>query len=147
MGARRDADQRRMTIENKKSPRQPRWTRGLPPLFISTIAIVVLALVLPNALRIPQQNPTPVLEYAPVPPQDNNNPNPNGNLGSLALGSSSTQLEGAFAPPPPGGGNRPPGLHCVGNPPRQTEDPMSPPCVPFFTGPKGRSTWQGEQKD
>ena len=26
---------------------------------------------------------------------------------------------------------------CVGSPPRQTEDPQSPPCVPYFNGPNG----------
>lgn len=32
---------------------------------------------------------------------------------------------------------------CVGDPPRQTEDPLSPPCVPFFDGDNGGATWPG----
>src|SRR5690349_12991936 len=32
---------------------------------------------------------------------------------------------------------------CVGNPPRQIEDPQSPPCVPFFVGDNGGATWKG----
>jgi hypothetical protein len=32
---------------------------------------------------------------------------------------------------------------CVGNPPRQTEDPKSPPCVPYFDGDNGGATWKG----
>jgi len=32
---------------------------------------------------------------------------------------------------------------CVGNPPRQTEDPKSPPCVAYFEGDNGGDTWQG----
>jgi hypothetical protein len=38
--------------------------------------------------------------------------------------------------------------HCVGNPPRQTEDPQSPPCVPyFFEGDNGGATAKGVTKD
>jgi hypothetical protein len=36
---------------------------------------------------------------------------------------------------------------CVGNPPRQTEDPQSPPCVPFFDGDNGGATAQGVTRD
>lgn len=36
---------------------------------------------------------------------------------------------------------------CVGDPPRQTEDPQSPPCVPYFEGDNGGETWQGVTKD
>ncbi|MFT5222733.1 MAG: hypothetical protein ACI867_001039, partial [Glaciecola sp.] len=36
---------------------------------------------------------------------------------------------------------------CVGNPPRQTEDPQSPPCVPFFEGNNGGETSLGVTKD
>lgn len=32
---------------------------------------------------------------------------------------------------------------CVGDPPRQTEDPKSPPCVPYFEGDNGGATWKG----
>jgi hypothetical protein len=32
---------------------------------------------------------------------------------------------------------------CVGNPPRQIEDPQSPPCVPFFQGDNGGATSKG----
>ena len=38
--------------------------------------------------------------------------------------------------------------HCVGNPARQTEDPQSPPCVPyFFEGSNGGATAKGVTKD
>ena len=36
---------------------------------------------------------------------------------------------------------------CVGNPPRQIEDPQSPPCVPFWVGDNGGSTWKGVTRD
>jgi hypothetical protein len=36
---------------------------------------------------------------------------------------------------------------CVGNPPRQTEDPQSPPCVNYFSGDNGGATWKGVTRD
>ena len=36
---------------------------------------------------------------------------------------------------------------CVGDPPRQTEDPQSPPCVPYFDGNNGGATAQGVTAD
>lgn len=42
---------------------------------------------------------------------------------------------------------RPSAYRCVGNPPRQIEDPQSPPCVPFWQGNNGGSTYQGVTGD
>src|SRR5688500_15884936 len=36
---------------------------------------------------------------------------------------------------------------CVGDPPRQTEDPQSPPCVPYWEGDNGGSTYKGVTRD
>jgi len=36
---------------------------------------------------------------------------------------------------------------CSGNPPRQTEDPLAPPCVPFFDGDNGGATARGVDGD
>ena len=36
---------------------------------------------------------------------------------------------------------------CVGNPPRQIEDPQSPPCVPYWKGNNGGATYQGVTRD
>lgn len=36
---------------------------------------------------------------------------------------------------------------CVGNPPRQTDDPQSPPCVPYFEGDNGGATYKGVTGD
>ena len=47
---------------------------------------------------------------------------------------------------PPAGGDEPktPRVNrCVGSPPRQIEDPQSPPCVPFWSGDNGGATYQG----
>ncbi len=36
---------------------------------------------------------------------------------------------------------------CVGDPPRQIEDPQSPPCVNYFEGDNGGATWKGVTRD
>lgn len=140
-----------MTVENTPpSRRRGHWSRNFPPLIVVATALAMLALILPNALRVPQQDPSPVMEYAPVPPNDDEPPNPPpGNFNSLALGSSSTLTEGAPPPPPKGSGDDPPGKACVGKKGdrRQTEDPMAPQCVPFFSGDNGGATWTGVSKD
>lgn len=43
----------------------------------------------------------------------------------------------------PAGGATSSRFTCAGNPPRQTEDPLSPPCVPFFDGDNGGATASG----
>src|SRR6266851_5800626 len=54
------------------------------------LAVLIAVAVLPSALNLPQANPTETLEYAPVPPSDNDPPPPPaaGNLASLGLASS-----------------------------------------------------------
>ncbi len=56
---------------------------------------------------------------------------------------------GATLPPrlPPGAGANPSRFRCVGNPPRQTEDPLAPPCVAFFEGDNFGETYQGVTGD
>jgi hypothetical protein len=121
--------------------------------------------VLPSGLTLPQTNPTQTLEYAPVPPQNEKSPPVGGNFGALGLASSAS-LNGGNVPGGvgsggpeettttlpllPGGlvgggvGFKPAGTkECVGNPPRQTEDPLSPPCVAYFQGDNFGSTYQG----
>lgn len=131
-----------------------RWSRNAPPLVVSVAAIAALAMILPSALRVPQQDPTPVLEFAPVPPQDDAPQANDGNLSSLALGSSSTTqrlVNVTPPPPPPGDGSRPPGKPCVTDPEtgetRQSIDPMAPQCAPYFQGDNGGETWQGVSED
>ena len=116
-----------------------------------------LLAVLPSALNLPQTTPSETLEYAPVPPEDQDQPPPaTGNFSSLGLGSS----PGPGASGDPGGAELPAGgevggrqvkapstKRCVGTPPRQTEDPLSPPCVGFFQGDNGGATYQGVTRD
>ena len=134
------------------------WARKYPPLFTILIALLLAIAVLPSALNLPQTNPTQTLEYAPVPPEDSDDPPPAGNLSSLGLGESSGVAEDAEGGSGPGDGTLPPlpgsgrGVNpstkrCVGNPPRQTEDPTSPPCVAFFDGDNFGNTYQGVTRD
>lgn len=127
---------------------QARWVRRYVPLLALVAALFMTVMVLPNALKLPQSNPSTVLEYAPVPPEDDDNPPQIGSLSSLGLGSTSGLKQGANNSPKPtapreGGGETPVTKRCVGKPLRQTEDPNSPPCVPFFEGDNGGETWQG----
>lgn len=118
-----------------------------------TLFVVVLLAValLPSALNIPQSNPNTVPEYAPVPPDEESRTSEQGNLAALGQASGS-RLSGTGGiqsqpPPPSGSGQRRAGKKCVGNPPRQTEDLMSPPCVAFFEGDNGGATYQGVTRD
>ena len=126
------------------------WIRKYPPLAALVVALVITVMVLPNALNLPQSNPSTVLEYAPVPPEDDDNPPQVGSMSSLGLGTSTGLKDGSNNTNTPkpnaprdSGGETPVTKRCVGKPLRQTEDPNSPPCVPFFEGDNGGATWQG----
>ena len=133
--------------------RERKAARDYPPLAIAGLLMLLILGVLPSSLNLPQENPSETLEYAPVPPEDQENPPPAGNFSSLGLGSSSGLSatadgpgEGAGAPGGEVGGRAvktPSTKRCVGSPPRQTEDPLSPPCVAVFNGDNGGSTHQG----
>lgn len=145
----------------------PDWARKYPPLLALGVAALLLLAVLPNSLNLPQTNPTQTLEYAPVPPDENSNDvPPSGNLAAVGLGSSSgirgggaaggndqgttttTTTEGVLgALPTEGQKGAATNKRCVGNPPRQTEDPLSPPCVAYFQGDNFGATYQGVTAD
>ncbi|HUP69735.1 MAG TPA: hypothetical protein VM142_07955 [Acidimicrobiales bacterium] len=130
------------------------WARSYPPLLAMFVALLLVLAVLPSALNLPQTNPTQTLEYAPVPPDDENPPPPQGNLSALGLGSSSGVKAsgggdgpGGTIPPILSKGKNPTTKRCVGNPPRQTEDPVAPPCVAYFDGDNFGKTYQGVTQD
>lgn len=133
------------------TPPKPRRGRDYPPLAAAGLVMLLLLAVLPSALNLPQSNPAETLEYAPVPPEDDNRSDPpTGNLSSLGLASSAGPGSDATATGFDGLGTpegrpvkAPSTKRCVGEPPRQTEDPMSPPCVAFFRGENGGTTYSG----
>ena len=135
----------------------PQWARRYPPLLAVGVAMVIALAVLPSSLNLPQTSPATTLEYAPVPPEDEDPPPPNtGNLSSLGLaGSSSLESETPIAEDEDGEG---PGLvdpegkpkkgddkDCVAG--KQTEDPLAPPCSARFEGDNFGATYQGVTKD
>jgi len=143
------------TVSDASTAETPDWLRRYPPLLTFVLALAIAIIVLPSSLNLPQANPSTTLELAPVPPSDENPP-PLGNLNQLGLGHSSSiegggaqgeGLGGALPGPDSGGLGRPVGTkRCVklsDGRLHQTEDPLSPPCVAFFQGNNGGSTYQG----
>lgn len=122
------------------------WGRRYPPLAGGLLALVLAAVVLPSALDVPQTNPTTTPEIAPIPESDEDAPTPHGAIASLGIaGGAGAGTTTTTAPPPPidGSGRSPRGKRCVGDPPRQSDDRLSPPCVAYFKGDNGGSTYQG----
>ena len=129
------------------------WTRRYPPLLSLLAGLLIAVAVMPSALNLPQNNPTQTVEFAPVPPEDSDDPPPpDGNFNQLGLGSSSGLQgdgeggDGAGTTTVPsalqsGRGLDPSTKRCVAG--RQTEDPLSPPCVAFFDGDNFGETYQG----
>ena len=148
-----------VNVSQRRPSTAPDWARRYPPLITIAMAVVLAAVVLPSALNQPQANPTSTPELAPVTVQ--NSDATKGNIASLGLGRSSG-IEGGGALgegggtdddlPPADGGTQGRGKtlqtkRCVGKPPRQTEDPLSPPCVATFDGDNGGKTYQGVTAD
>ena len=131
--------------------------RNYPPLAFAALAMLLLLAMMPSALNLPQTTPSETLEYAPVPPEEDQTNPPTGNFESLGLGSSRSLgageqggggLDELGGPAPAGRVIKTASTkRCVGNPPRQTEDPLSPPCVSHYSGDNGGSTYQGVTQD
>lgn len=134
----------------RTAPREA--ARRYPPLVLLSIGVLLTATVLPSALNLPLPNPSQTLEYAPVPSDEEGAP-PGGSLSSLGLGSGRGLGQGGIGDMadeisgPTGRGARPSVKRCIGNPPRQTEDPLAPPCSAFFEGNNFGATYQGVTKD
>lgn len=134
---------------------QKRKTQGLRryPALVFLVGAGILAVLLPTALTVPQSGPTTLAEFAPVPGQGQGRSEVSelGQAGSggLGFGSGSGGI-GSFAEPAPLGKpsqKKATLKRCVGNPTRQTEDPLSPPCVAFFEGDNGGATARGVTRD
>jgi len=131
--------------------------RRFGPLSSLAIAAALAFLVLPSTLTLPNPSPTSQEEIAPVPPTQAKLNTTVSNFTSLSAGTTGNGLgqgtgggtapqSGSAIPPPPtlppGVGNVPPStFQCVAG--RQTEDPLSPTCVPFYQGENGGATYQG----
>ena len=114
------------------------------------VALLLVIAVLPSVLRQepPAQNQT--AQLSPDTPPD---PDQQSIISSFTRGQSGTATDGLVHVEPTGGDSAPVTLQtskpipttrrCFGNPPRQTEDPQSPPCVPGWRGDNGGATSKG----
>ena len=146
---------------------RPRFANGLrryPALGFLAVA-ALLASLLPSALRVPLSGPSASAELAPVPGKSDSAQGDLSALGQTSTGGlgagGGTGAVGRGGPggpggadgtvelplPPDGSGRNLRNKRCVGNRPRQTEDPLSPPCVAFFRGDNGGATAKGVTRD
>jgi hypothetical protein len=127
------------------------------------MALLLLLVIVPLALRANPSPPPQIAEFNPSEqqikeaPPDQSTAFGLGGQGSGSGGSGSglggelganplTALGHLAGSPFPLDASRV--RHCVGNPPRQTEDPQSPPCVSyFFEGDNGGATAKGVTRD
>lgn len=117
-----------------------RWLPGAAHL---GIALLALALIVPLALSAAQPSPPAIAEFAPqvqsIKQVPSEQPGSIGGIGNSpgASGTGAATSTPTPSPTPSGGVPSLPAnatFHpCVGSPPRQTEDPQSPPCVPYWT--------------
>jgi hypothetical protein len=156
-----------VTAPAERGPVSTGWRSGRWPPLIGLVLLTFLVLfVLPSSLNLPQTNPTETAEFAPVPPSDDDLPPPDvGNVASLGLAGSESlagEIPPSTLPPPPNDDGPPPlapgpaavsrspsSKRCVGNPPKQTEDPVSPPCVAYFdpAADNGGATYPGVTRE
>ncbi len=111
-------------------------------------ALVMVAVLLPNPLTVPRVKTAEQAAYAPVPGPTVSHAT--ANFAQVRPGSSDGVGDAVGwrpAAPDPLPVFRPRQKDCVGDPPRQTEDLLSPPCVPFFDGDNGGATWRGVTRD
>ncbi|MDQ1437150.1 MAG: hypothetical protein QOK43_779 [Acidimicrobiaceae bacterium] len=146
-----------MTVETTPPPKKGAKAPG----FVFTGLAAALAVLLIAALSPSQPPPPPIAEYAPeavqaikdAPPQQSaeNGLAAGGDAGNSTARPPDAEIDPATGQPKPPTTTStiklPPNSErvrsCLGDPPRQTEDPQSPPCVPYFEGDNGGVTSMG----
>jgi hypothetical protein len=126
-----------------------RGSRG-PTTVYTTAAVVLLVLIATLAITTESASPPSIAEYAPHSIQQIKHAPPNqaGNFGDVGGAPAAGGKTAGPSPSPspsltPPVGTSPRTLTCVGEPPRQTADPQSPPCVSSWVGNNGGSTSKG----
>jgi hypothetical protein len=134
--------------------RRPRGP-GLVYLVLSVVMLVLLGVV---AFTATQPPPPTIAEFAPNAVQNIKNAPDEQRSSQGGAGGCATGQPPCTTPtpsPPPKGAEAaaqqaidvPRVRHCVGDPPRQIEDPQSPPCVPYWQGDNGGATYKGVTRD
>lgn len=137
-----------------RSPRAPGFA-------FAGVSLVLFALVAVVALSAQVATPPAIAELAPQAAQElaeaaQDDPASEG-VGSEPGGAGVPSPPPPTTPPPTAGPSAAPVpteraeevieqqavRKCIGDPPRQTEDPQSPPCVPYWKGDNGGATWRG----
>ncbi|MHB8718625.1 MAG: type 1 periplasmic-binding domain-containing protein [Candidatus Dormibacteria bacterium] len=133
-------------------------SRRTPPLLMGVAALALMLSVFPSVLHTPLNGPGSTAEIAPVPGQGQapSNLSQGGVAGSGSVGSAGGAVAGGGSPSGPSSastqtpsGNNSIGVgnSCVGDPARQTEDPLSPPCRTWTGTDNGGATAPGVSRD
>jgi hypothetical protein len=121
-----------------------------PGLVYTALALVLVILVAVIATTATQPPPPTIAEFAPQAVEQIKEA-PREQSGDFGEEDGGDGGLGAAAPSPPT--VTPPPIdvprvrRCVGNPPRQIEDPQSPPCVAYWEGNNRGVTYQGVTRD
>ncbi len=121
------------------------------------IGMILLLLIVPLAMHVNQNPPPVVAEFAPraeqtikdTPPDQTSKVGNQNGSGGPAKGAGSGGGTPAPSPSPQVDTRNQAPIdlqavkHCIGNPPRQTEDPQSPPCIAYWKGDNGGATATG----
>lgn len=135
------------------NPRRPR----LPGFIYSSLSLVVLLLVGIVAFTADQPPPPTIAEFAPtavdqIEEAPSEQASDFGGEGGARPGGEEGKGRGQGSKGQDGDGGKgtkpdpirkPQVRNCVGSPPRQIEDPQSPPCVPYWEGDNGGATSKG----
>jgi hypothetical protein len=135
-----------------------RSRRGRSPAFVySGLSAVLIVLIAALTITASQTAPPAIAELAPAaveqikdapPSQSSTAGEGDGGAGTGDPPPSTTTTAAAVATLPPEVRTVPRTRQCVGSPPRQTEDPQSPPCVPLWEGTdNGGATSKGVTRD
>lgn len=140
-------------MEVGRTARPKRSERATPALYLAA-SVVIAAMVLPSALRPPQDQPTSSSAFSPDAPPDQQqsvfssfNQASSGTPGGVdPLSATTTSTTGPAGTPATLPGGKKVASACpygFGNPPRQVESVYSPPCAPAFSGNNGGVTSPG----
>lgn len=125
---------------------------GAAPGFVNGgMGLVMLLLLAVVALTARQPPPPSIAEFAPQAveqikdaPSEQSSDFGSGEGGSAGgTGGGSTTTTALTVPTPETVIDVARVRRCIGDPPRQIEDPQSPPCVSYWEGDNGGATWQG----
>ncbi len=122
-----------------------------PGVLYSALALVLLIVLSVVSLTTLQPPPPTIAEFAPQAleqieeaPEEQTSDFGTGEGGAGVPGDEPGSVEAAPTDPPI---DIPRIRRCIGDPPRQIEDPQSPPCVPYWDGDNGGATSMGVTRD